>query len=218
MAGNKGRVGLIPQDRDRRLLSEVAVLRDIDREMATIIAPFGSPTRAKLRLLELTRAGFLLQYVVGTIHGGRKAIYRLSAKGAALLGLAAGSAERKTRNHSSAGFTSTARTRNRPSLRRSATRCPPMKPPAPVTTTSVIVVPPFVRVNLSPSASHRSADRGSLRIGRRWRRRGNCLQRTPVPASPVARGLRDPLEVVLPSRAIRPHRLARRELLRRFGE
>jgi hypothetical protein len=90
---------VIPQARDRHLFSELAILGDIDREMASVVAPFGSKTQAKLRLLELTRAGYLLRYFVGTISGGRKAIYRLAPKGAALIGITSGSSERKTRNH-----------------------------------------------------------------------------------------------------------------------
>jgi hypothetical protein len=50
------------------------------------MAPFTSLKKANLRLLELVRAGFLRRYFVGTISGGRKAIYRLAPKGSALIG------------------------------------------------------------------------------------------------------------------------------------
>jgi hypothetical protein len=70
------------QDRDRRLLSELGVMRIIDRPMTTVVAGFGGKTQVSLRLLELTRAGLLRRFFVGTIGSGRKAIYTLSTKGA----------------------------------------------------------------------------------------------------------------------------------------
>lgn len=99
MAGNKGRVNLIIQARDRHLLSEIGLLCDIDLETAMMMAPYGSKTQGKLRLLELTRAGYLTRYFVGTINGGRKAIYRLSPKGAALVRAPVHSPLRKLRSH-----------------------------------------------------------------------------------------------------------------------
>jgi hypothetical protein len=81
MPGNRRR-GVVLQNRDRRLLSELAVMRIIDREMTKIVAGFGSTTQVSLRLLELTRAGFLRKFFVGTIGSGRKAIYTLAPKGA----------------------------------------------------------------------------------------------------------------------------------------
>ncbi len=80
MTGNK-RKGIVLQHRDLRLLSELGVMRIIDREMAKIVAGFGSTTSANTRLLELTRAGFLRQFFIGSIAHGRKAIYTLSPKG-----------------------------------------------------------------------------------------------------------------------------------------
>jgi Replication-relaxation len=68
---------LILQPRDRRLLAELEVLRIIDREQAQIAAPFQSVTRANTRLLALTRAKILGRTFVGTISGGRKAVYYL---------------------------------------------------------------------------------------------------------------------------------------------
>lgn len=82
MTGNRRR-GIVLQERDRRLLSELAVMRIIDREMTKVVAGFGSTTQVSLRLLELTRAGFLRRFFVGSIGSGRKAIYTLSPKGAA---------------------------------------------------------------------------------------------------------------------------------------
>lgn len=81
MAGNRRR-GVVLQDRDRRILSELGVMRIIDREMTTVVAGFGGKTQVSLRLLELTRAGLLRRFFVGTIGSGRKAIYTLSANGA----------------------------------------------------------------------------------------------------------------------------------------
>src|ERR1043166_9661532 len=82
--GGIKRRGIVLQDRDRRLLSELSVLRIIDREMTKVVAGFGSTTQVSLRLLELTRAGLLRKFFVGTIGSGRKAIYTLSAKGASV--------------------------------------------------------------------------------------------------------------------------------------
>src|SRR5215831_10345600 len=66
--------------RDRRLLSELGVMRVVDRELAKVVAGFGSTTRANTRLLALTQAGYLKREFVGTIAGGRKAVYNLSKK------------------------------------------------------------------------------------------------------------------------------------------
>ena len=84
MTGNRQR-GVVLQNRDRHLLSELSVMRIIDREMTKIVAGLGSTTQTNTRLLELTRAGFLRRFFVGTIGSGRKAVYTLSAKGAELV-------------------------------------------------------------------------------------------------------------------------------------
>ena len=84
MTGNKS-VGLVLQERDRRLLSELAVMRVIDRGMATLVAGFGVARRANFRLLQLTRAGLLRRFFIGSIAHGRKAVYTLSPKGAELV-------------------------------------------------------------------------------------------------------------------------------------
>lgn len=86
MSGNSGRTRMVIQQRDRRLLSEAAIMRLIDRELAKVVGGFGSTTRANTRLLKLTRAGLLNRFFVGTINGGRKAIYTLSPKGGAVIG------------------------------------------------------------------------------------------------------------------------------------
>ena len=84
MTGNRRR-GIILQDRDRRLLTELAVMRVIDREATRVVAGFGSTSQVNLRLLELTRAGLLRRFFVGSIAHGRKAVYTLSPKGGELL-------------------------------------------------------------------------------------------------------------------------------------
>lgn len=86
MPGNKGKAGLVLQDRDRRLLSELGTLRIVDREMAKLVAGFRSTTRANTRLLKLTRAGLLHRFFIGSAAAGRKAIYTLSHKGGILTG------------------------------------------------------------------------------------------------------------------------------------
>ncbi len=75
---------VVLQERDRRLLSELARMRVVDRELAKAVGGFRSTTRANARLLALTQAGYLKRSFVGTIAGGRKAVYRLSGKGLAI--------------------------------------------------------------------------------------------------------------------------------------
>lgn len=82
MSGNE-RNALIVQERDRRLLRELGVLRVADREQVEIVAGFHSTTRANVRLLRLTQAGLLKRFFLGT--SGKKSLYALSAKGAELV-------------------------------------------------------------------------------------------------------------------------------------
>jgi hypothetical protein len=77
--------GIVLQDRDRHLLREISVMRVIDRELAKLVAGFGSTTRANSRLLALTLAGLLRRFFLGTTAGGKKALYSLSATGAKLI-------------------------------------------------------------------------------------------------------------------------------------
>lgn len=83
-AGNK--TALVIQERDRRLLSELATFRVIDREQAKLIGGFRSTTRANTRLLALSRAGLLKRAFIGTAAGGRKALYSVTPYGCAVLG------------------------------------------------------------------------------------------------------------------------------------
>ena len=84
MTGNS-RDGIVVQDRDRHLLSELAVMRIVDREMTKVVAGFDSTRRANARLLQLTRAGLLRRFFIGSIAHGRKAIYTLAPKGTELV-------------------------------------------------------------------------------------------------------------------------------------
>src|SRR5258708_29970329 len=86
MPGNE-RLGIAIQERDRHLIEELAAMRVVDREQARIVAGFGSTTRVNTRLLALCRAGFLRRFFLGATAGGRMALYALSTRGAALLGV-----------------------------------------------------------------------------------------------------------------------------------
>lgn len=86
MSGNNRR-GFVLQDRGRRVMRELEVMRVMDREQAKLVAGFGSTTRANARLLALTKAGLLRRYFLPTVAGGKRALYALSLKGAKLLGL-----------------------------------------------------------------------------------------------------------------------------------
>src|SRR6266536_1586912 len=77
--------GLVLQERDRHLLSELATMRIIDREMSKAVGGFRSTRRANTRLLQLTRAGVLRRFFIGSIAHGRKAVYTLSPKGTELV-------------------------------------------------------------------------------------------------------------------------------------
>lgn len=93
MTGNKRR-GVVLQDRDRQLLTELGVMRIMDREAASTIGRFLSIRRANRRLLLLTRVGLLKRFFVGSIAHGRKAVYTLSAKGTALVSAKLGGIQR----------------------------------------------------------------------------------------------------------------------------
>jgi hypothetical protein len=83
MTGND-QTGIVIQERDRRLLRELAIMRVLDREQAKRVAGFGSTTRANCRLLALSRAGLLRRFFLGAVGGARKALYALSPNGATL--------------------------------------------------------------------------------------------------------------------------------------
>jgi hypothetical protein len=93
MSGNE-RAGFVLQDRDRHLLTELAEMRIADRETVRVAAGFGSIPRANSRLLKLTRAGLLRRFFTGSVAHGRKAVYTLTPKGAALVGSQLGGIQR----------------------------------------------------------------------------------------------------------------------------
>lgn len=80
MAGSSNTPNVILTRRDRHLLDELATVRIVDREQAMLLGGFNSITRANARLLALTRAGYLRRTFVGTINGGRNAIYSLPGR------------------------------------------------------------------------------------------------------------------------------------------
>lgn len=84
MTGNNR---LIPQERDRHLLRELATVRVVDREQTKLIAGFRSTTRTNARLLGLVQAGLLRRFFIGNVAGHRKALYALSGRGAELVGV-----------------------------------------------------------------------------------------------------------------------------------
>src|SRR3989442_14010658 len=81
--GNKRRIVL--QERDRHLLRELSLMRVVDRDQAKVVAGFRSIMLANRRLLALTRAGLLKRFFIGTVAGGKKALYSLSSLGANLV-------------------------------------------------------------------------------------------------------------------------------------
>src|SRR5947209_2290318 len=83
MTGRKRAKTLI-QPRDLRLLSELGVMHWAERDQLREAAGFGSVTRINARLLALSRYGALKQFFFGARLGSRKALYSLSAAGAAL--------------------------------------------------------------------------------------------------------------------------------------
>jgi hypothetical protein len=97
MSGNKKRV-VVLQPRDRTLLGQLSLIKVVDRELAKNIAGFNSTTRANARLLALTEAGLLRRTFIGSVTGGRKAIYRLSKQ--ALREFSADSVGRAEKEHS----------------------------------------------------------------------------------------------------------------------
>ena len=75
------------QDRDRALLRLISEFRVIDREQAKAAANFRSTTRVNIRLLALCRMGLLDRVFVSNSGASRKAIYMLTRKGAAVVGV-----------------------------------------------------------------------------------------------------------------------------------
>lgn len=84
MPGNR-RKGVVLQDRDRHLLSELGVMRIMDLELVRVVAGFDAIRRANRRLLKLTQSGLLKRFFIGSVACGRKAVYTLSPKGTELI-------------------------------------------------------------------------------------------------------------------------------------
>jgi hypothetical protein len=72
--------GIILQPRDLAFFRELSVLSVADHAQTMTVAGFGSVSRANRRLRQLTGAGFLRRFFLGS-GGGRKALYSLSEKG-----------------------------------------------------------------------------------------------------------------------------------------
>ena len=81
-----GTKALILQNRDKTLLEALSTLKLIDRKQAAQVARFNSLTRVNSRLLKLTQAGLLKRFFFVGELGGKRAVYSLSKKGAALIG------------------------------------------------------------------------------------------------------------------------------------
>lgn len=84
MTGDK-REGFLLQDRDRRLLRELALMRVIDRAQARMVCGFSSDSRTNRRLHKLVLAGLLRRFSLGTNAAGQKALYSLSKAGASVV-------------------------------------------------------------------------------------------------------------------------------------
>lgn len=87
MTGNRAKPHLVLQSRDGHLLRELASMRVIDRDMATVVGSFGSTTRVNTRLLALVNGGYLQRMAVGTTRGGHKYVYALTRAGASAMGV-----------------------------------------------------------------------------------------------------------------------------------
>lgn len=82
------RTGIVVQERDRMILLQIFLMRLATRDQIMCAVGFGSITRTNARLLALYRAGLLRRFFIG-FGAGRKAVYSLSPKGAALIGVSA---------------------------------------------------------------------------------------------------------------------------------
>src|ERR1700744_5204742 len=68
--------------RDLALLRILPEAKLLDREQIQKLFEFGSVRRVNDRLMRLHAAGLLHRYFLGTMAGGRKAIYSISQRGA----------------------------------------------------------------------------------------------------------------------------------------
>lgn len=86
MTGNSNPIRVITTKRDLDFLSQLAEAKIVDREQYQIVAGIRRINRANDRLLRLHNAGLIRRHFLGTVAGGRKAVYSLSRKGAKLIG------------------------------------------------------------------------------------------------------------------------------------
>jgi hypothetical protein len=86
MTGNKS-PRIIVTERDRQLFRDLEEARLLDRDQIRQLAGIKSINRTNDRLLRLHTAGLLRRYFLGTVAGGRKAIYSISPKAASTIGL-----------------------------------------------------------------------------------------------------------------------------------
>jgi len=78
---------IIITNRDHELFALLHQAKLLDREQVQQLLPFGSVSRANDRLFRLHTACFLRRFFLGTIAGGRKGLYSLSPKSAAVIGV-----------------------------------------------------------------------------------------------------------------------------------
>lgn len=71
---------VILQDRDRRLFASLSRIRAATANQLATLCSFASRTRVNARLRQLCSAGHLCREFVGTISGGRMAVYMLPGK------------------------------------------------------------------------------------------------------------------------------------------
>jgi Replication-relaxation len=84
MRGNRTKRAFVAQPRDLHLLRELAVMRILDREQAQLAAGFRSITRANTRIPKLVQEGLATRFYIASEKGGKKSLYSLTPKGAAL--------------------------------------------------------------------------------------------------------------------------------------
>src|ERR1700761_682645 len=85
IGNNSSRV--IVNERDRQLLAHLAEAKLLDREQIQRLLNFRSINSANARLLRLHSVGLVRGFFLGTVAGGRKALYTLSQKGSEVIGV-----------------------------------------------------------------------------------------------------------------------------------
>src|SRR5438477_2705850 len=72
---SKAGKGMVLTDRDRQVVATVADFQVLEREQLVRLGLFGSKTRANVRLLRLTRAGYLSRRYLPVVAGTNRALY-----------------------------------------------------------------------------------------------------------------------------------------------